>query len=561
MDSSCIRHPEAPAAFACKACGRPICDPCASYLPDGPFCSAKCSDAAAGGVAMPPLQAGSGARRREVPAAAPAPPAPAPAVQAPEAGNSNLGLQIAVGVLSLALAGLALMVVMRPAPPPAPVAHMTAVEPAKPPPADPPRPAPIVNAPKPPPPQPPKPLPVEVPKPPAEPPKPAPAEPPKPVLVEVPKPPVDLPKPAPVEPPKPVLEPVKPVPVDPPKPVPPPPPVEPPKVVPAVQEPPRPREVGRPSPIEVPRPIAPAVPEPPPPAAEPAKPARPNPKISDPWGMEKVGAWYRVKRTASGLETFLDTGLKAADAENRLLVTQTWVKDRGAEQVKKLPPPALPAGGETLGIDGARYECDVYETASAEGAVRRWVVREGPHAGVQLRRESGGVSRSATRLQIGRVTVRDRAWPCTVVEEEGGERFWFSAACPLGVVRSEQGGAIEELTDFGDDWSQRLFPAEKAREDAVKQLAEARKIVRDATPLYIQVQDAASAPPEGEAERKLLHEKGLLVQARLEEVRRTYVRSRPWAADPTAVDRWVGQIDELLVDLKKSIPRFAEKSK
>lgn len=498
MEKVCVNHPESPSVGSCKACEKPVCLMCITEVQDVSFCSDACGSAyqevkewlerpAADEEWNPLAEA-----KLKPPAAAPKAPAPRDPAPAPVPAYEDPGpspvaprrRETAVAVapppasgpsripLYLALAATVLIVIgavaafsgksETPAPTIPESTPIAKVEPAKPVPVkvEPPKPDPVkVEPPKPvvkv---DPPKPAPVKV-----EPPKPDPVkvEPPKPVVkAEPPKPDpikVEPPKPDPVkvEIPKPVVkvEPPKPDPVK----------LEPPKPDPVKVEPPKPVvkvEPPKPDPVKV---ESPKPPPPPPPPVKVEPPAAPHlAYLRDPWAKEKTGAWYRIKTTANGKDSFTDLGLRETGAGYRVLVSQTSADGKTQpEQFKWTEPEEVSVFGSVNGdAKGTKYAADVVRTKSSKPS--QFVFKDGPHAGAAFPSDS-----TLTALDLQTIRVKDRDFACTVLEtdlKDGAHaKTWQSLQLPIGAVKTESAGTTSALVDFGDDWDKRPpFPATAA---------------------------------------------------------------------------------------------------
>ncbi|HEV3027147.1 MAG TPA: hypothetical protein VG457_06210, partial [Planctomycetota bacterium] len=413
MEKVCVNHPESPAVGSCKACEKPVCLMCITEVQGVSFCSDACGAAyqevkdwlerPAAEEEWNPLAE---AKAKAAPAAKAPPepePAPEPAVdgtgpQMQEALNSTLDepaspawtapasspgrnrmpLYIAVAATGLVVIGAFFLFAGGSSEP-----EIAKVDPPK-----------IVD--------PPKPM-VKV-----DPPKPEPAkiDPPKPVVkVDPPKP-----EPAKVDPPKP--EPAK---VDPPKPVV---KVDPPKPEPAKVDPPKPVvKVDPPKPE--PAKVDPPKPEPP-----------PSPHLAfirDPWAKEKTGAWYRVKSTSGGKDSYKDVGLRESGAGYRVLVSQTSTEGKTeAEQFTWTEPEEVATFGSVNNGDakGTKYTADVVRTKAAKQS--QYVIKDGPSAGVYFASDA-----VLSRLDHTTLKIKDREVACTVMETEPkdgkkGSTTWFS---------------------------------------------------------------------------------------------------------------------------------------
>ncbi len=468
MEKVCINHPESPSVGSCKACEKPVCLMCITEVQGVSFCSEACgsayqevkdwlerpaadeewnplaeakakpaapvANAPAPAPAPRPSQAPTGAEMNEALAAAfddKGSPEMAAAPAAAPSGPNRMPLYIAIAATVVVVIGAMMLFSGKaetPTPTPPPIAKV-----------DPPKPVvPVVKV------DPPKPEPVKV-----DPPKPEPAK------VEPPKP-----EPAKVEPPKPVI-PVVPVPIPVVK-------VNPPKPEPAKVEPPKPE----PAKVEPPKPVVKVDPPKPEPAkVEPPKPPPPKPEpppalhlamVRDPWAKEKTGAWYRLKTSAAGKDSYKDIGLRETGAGYRVVVSQASAAGKTeAEQFIWTEPEEVSVFGSVNGdAKGTKYAADVVRTKSSKPS--QFVFKDGPHAGAWF---SGDAT--LTALESQGIKVKDREFPCSMLETElkGGAKAktWICLQVPIGVIKSESAGATVALVDFGDDWEKRPpFPAPPA---------------------------------------------------------------------------------------------------
>jgi hypothetical protein len=280
-----------------------------------------------------------------------------------------------------------------------------------------------------------------------EPPKPAP---PKPVVK------VDPPKPEPVK-----VEPPKPPPPPPPPPKPEPAKVEPPKPEPAKIEPPKPVvkvEPPKPEPVKA---EPPKPPPPPPPKPEPP-PAAHLASVRDPWAKEKTGAWYRIKTTTDGKDSYRDIGLRESGVGYRVIVSQASVEGKTEpEQFLWMEPEEVSVFGSVNGdAKGTKYAADVVRTKSSKPS--QFVFKDGPHAGVWFAGDA-----TLTGLGAATVKVKDREFPCSLLETElksgAHAKTWVCLQVPIAAVKTESAGTTSALVDFGDTWEKRPpFPAPPA---------------------------------------------------------------------------------------------------
>jgi hypothetical protein len=394
---------------------------------------------------------------------------------------------------------------------------------------------------------------------------------------------------APEGPPTAKKEPEKPVAAPPPAP-------PPPKPAPRVEPKPEPPPPPKPAPPVEPKPEPPKPPPPPPPPAPPPPappkeepPARHLVRAADPWNGVPPGAWFRVKTSEGGRDTFTDFGLKERGGWYTVVAMQTRREKTEAEQHRWIEIAAARSTGD---LKLEQLEVDLVSIPGREGEVL-WVVREGPHAGVVLKNESPGRRVKIVKVEAETLTVKDRAFACLRVDsEEGGAtvRRWLAPDLPLAAVKIERSGATETLVDFGSDWSKRpAFPAPPApvakppppppppvavapppprpepppapkpppaapKEDAderrKQKLADAAGRLREATPLYREVATADPLPAEPAGLKALLG-RAESAHRLLREARAIYLEVRPTADDPDILDRRVEQIDALLASLGK----------
>jgi len=447
MEKVCVNHPESPSVGSCKACEKPVCLMCITEVQGVSFCSDACGAAyqevkdwlerPAAEEEWNPLAEAKAkpapAVKAPAPAPAPAPvakaPSPAPIPQEPaltyedqasdslpagqRSGDSRTPLYLAIAATVVVVIGAFVLFSGKEEPvTPPPIAK---VEPPKPAP-----PQPVVKV------EPPKPEPVKV-----DPPKPPPPPPPK-------------PEPAKIEPPKP--EPAK---IEPPKPPPPPPP----KPEPAKVEPPKPE----PAKIEPPKPPPP----PPPPKPEPP-PAAHLASVRDPWAKEKTGAWYRIKTTTDGKDSYKDIGLRESGTGYRVIVSQASVEGKTEpEQFLWTEPEEISVFGSVNGdAKGTKYAADVIRSKSSKPS--QFVFKDGPHAGAWFAGDATLIALSSATLK-----VKDREFPCSLLETDlksgAHAKTWVCLEVPIAAVKTESSGTASVLVDFGDTWEKRPpFPAPPA---------------------------------------------------------------------------------------------------
>ncbi|HLY11295.1 MAG TPA: B-box zinc finger protein [Planctomycetota bacterium] len=261
------------------------------------------------------------------------------------------------------------------------------------------------------------------------------------------------------EPPPTKIEPAPPPPVAVaiPKPEPPPPPPPPPPPAP----PPKPEPKPEPKPDPKPEPPPPP-PPPPPPKPEPP-PSLHLAFLRDPWGKEKVGAWYRVKTSVAGKDGYKDTGLRESGAGYRVLVSQTSVDGKTEpEQFVWTEPQDVSIFGSVNGdVKGKKYAADVVRTKPT--ALSQYVLKDGPWVGAYFASDA-----TLARLETTTVKVKDREFACTVLETEPKEgtkssTTWLSLEVPLAIVKWESAGSTSAIVDFGEAWEKRpAFPAPPA---------------------------------------------------------------------------------------------------
>lgn len=293
--------------------------------------------------------------------------------------------------------------------------------------------------------------------------------------------------------------------------------------------------------------------------------------IPNPWANEKSGSWYRWKSTSSGMEIYIDTGLKEQGAGFYLTVSQTYMmgkySDESPNRVELKGEPVKPVGSEEVEVGGSKVPCDIYEISGA----KTWVVKEGDFKGAGVKMESAAMKMTATKLAKDTVKVKDRAFECIVVEAEtdmAGQKSktktWSSASFPLSTVRSESAATAMELVDFGDDWSKRPEPKvvrapppenpKPAEDKAAKSkmlIDEADALLKEATPIFKEVKAGAVAPPADASARKELAKKADDCERKLYNAQLKYIVAQPDAPDPELIKKRVKQLDKLLANVKE----------
>lgn len=300
--------------------------------------------------------------------------------------------------------------------------------------------------------------------------------------------------------------------------------------------------------------------------------ARQMDRLADPWKDEKPGAWYRFRTTKAETESYADFGLKAKG----VLVTQAHAggKSSPEESFELKPKPVRPAGRETVEIDGAQFDCDVYEIGAGEESARVWVVQAGPHAGGVVRSVTAGRSMRALRLRKEALRAGDRDFACDVIESEeavGEARSsvirWTSAQCPLGDVkvataRGEE-KTVYELVAAGQGWYSRPpvpVPAVEGAERAARARERAAALINEAAPSFKEVGERIESLPEGRSDLEGLLRKAEEAERGLDEARRLYVEVQERAPDP-AVQRRIDQLGGLLEKIRLAVSLLRERLK
>jgi hypothetical protein len=185
--------------------------------------------------------------------------------------------------------------------------------------------------------------------------------------------------------------------------------------------------------------------------------------LRDPWATVKVGAWYRVKTSAGGKDSYKDIGLRETGPGYRILVSQACVEGKTEpEQFTWTEPEEVSAFGTFDGkVQGTKYAADVVHAKTAK--LSQVVFKEGPHAGAYFPFDA-----VLARLETQKLKVKDHEFACTVMEIEPkdgkkGSTTWFSLQVPLAAVKWESEGSTRVIVDFGADWEKRPpFPAPQA---------------------------------------------------------------------------------------------------
>jgi len=331
-------------------------------------------------------------------------------------------------------------------------------------------------------------------------------------------------------------------------------------------------------------------PKPEPPKEEPKPEPRPEPKpepkpeppketarqdIPNPWAGEKVGAWFRLRSSTSGMEIFIDTGLAELGADYYVTVTQNYMMgkfhDETRTKVDLKGEPVKPVGSENVDVGGTTVSCDVYEISGS----KTWVVKEGDYRGALVRMESPYVKSAAKKLGKESVSVKGRSFDCVVVEAEqdmGGQKSlqktWTCATFPLSTVKMEGSATTMALVDHGDDWSKRPTPETAPKEEpkpteepkpaaedkaarAQRLIDEADALLKEATPAFKEVKAGADAPPADAAARRELVKKADACEKKLYDAQLKYTVAQPNASDPEKIKARIKALDSRLADLKK----------
>jgi hypothetical protein len=577
VEKTCVQHPDAKAVGACTKCGTPFCGTCGVDTSWGTFCTVECSVGYQGA-----------------------------STRTPSLSKKLMPALLGVAAVALLVVGFVILS----APPPKELPAVAKTEPAKidPIPSEPlkplPKPEPLVPDPVVP--TPPKTEPATAP--PATPaalkPEPAKPEPLKPV----PPTPVVLPK---VDPPK--ADPIRPQPAKPePAPSQPPKP-EPVKPQPSTPEPVRPEtpkpESPKPAPVrpEPPKPVVVAKVDPPKPP-EPAKPAEPPRHrllARDPWMGEKAGAWYRVRTTKDGKETYTDIGLKEHGPWYVVLQTQTWTAGKPEPvrqeyiELGELSPVRL----ERVMRRGVTHDFEVLEPKTGKGPWK-WVTSGDRYSGASLPED--WVTQKVEPVGFGEqsLRVKDREFDCLILESRTS-KVWISPTCPIGEVKREGNDGLREIVDLGTEWSKRVPPleppmpgviakADPPRTEPVKpetpkpetpkaeppkpepakppppkpepvkpepkpeppkedpqvrvkkSLDQAALLIRQSTPLFREIADGMEAGLTERPQLQALLDKVQDVHRRLTEARQLYSEVKDEAVDPGLIEGRIRKLDSLI---------------
>ncbi len=186
--------------------------------------------------------------------------------------------------------------------------------------------------------------------------------------------------------------------------------------------------------------------------------------LADPWREQKVGAWFRVKAVAGRDETLTDAGLRERGAGFYVLGVQVCVGGRAEwekwDRCEARSTTLL--GQEMVDVGGTLVDSDLYQLVSKAGTERIWVLLDGPHAGAPVKTESPGTIFVASKIEPETLAVGSKSFECAKlsgVETIGGKKGdairWWSAAYPLGPVKSTSATLQTEAVKAGDDWNKR----------------------------------------------------------------------------------------------------------
>ncbi len=233
----------------------------------------------------------------------------------------------------------------------------------------------------------------------------------------------------------------------------------------AAVQPPTP--VAPPPPPIAPKPVV--APKPVPVQPEPPRPLQPvgQVAVTNPWERHEKGTWYRYEIVADET-TFADTGLKEKGDGFLILESQEWRdgKTRPVKAQRVTLEPVKVYGKETISLDGTAYACEIQDAGDGS---KKWVLKEGRHAGAILKVETAKAAITPRKAWEHQVAVKGRTFDCLVIEAEDrtGDfpqpvKTWYSSAVPGGFVKQESIEKTTALVDFGADWTQRNAPGEAA---------------------------------------------------------------------------------------------------
>jgi len=336
------------------------------------------------------------------------------------------------------------------------------------------------------------------------------------------------------------------------------------------------------------------------PAEPPPKPAEPKPHLElarDPWGPEPVGTWYRVRERADREERFRDVGLAKREKDRVVLVQQTMTAQGRDFEVRfpaELEEIAV-VGNVRLTLHGLTQEFDLVQ--SKLGLGRTWVVSAGRYAGATFVDEWKGRRLSPRRFAEETLVVQGRTFACLMIESDVGGtadvmKVWISPNYPLGPVRFEVEGLLIELVDLGRDWLKRppfplilrdllaraepqipkllvepdppavrVEPPKPPPEDGPKakvekELAEAARLIREATPDFREAFRAAEAPPADPSALRALVERAEGAREKLLRAKALYKGLEGDAPDPQATERRIRQLSEVLATLEVCLQKL-----
>jgi hypothetical protein len=180
----------------------------------------------------------------------------------------------------------------------------------------------------------------------------------------------------------------------------------------------------------------------------------------DSWMDHDLGTWYRFGTRTRTSTTYTDTLLVSRSPGAYTLRTVVGRDGMTREESERSHPvEAVALDGQAAMIVGdLEFRCEVRQRATLQGVEVSWVVRDGPHAGVVLRRAGPGEKFSFASAVEASVRVGERTIDCLVlngIRNGVPTKVWACAAVPMGFVRRESDGSIEELVAWGKDPDQR----------------------------------------------------------------------------------------------------------
>ncbi len=301
----------------------------------------------------------------------------------------------------------------------------------------------------------------------------------------------------------------------------------------------------------------------------------------DPWAGRPEGSWMRVRTLLKAgpdeFEQFLDAQLKTRGEKRLTFVQQSWVKGKAQEEEIDEQPTIgsiglKAAGTEKLVLEGREIECRVEEFGNALSRVKLWLDPEGPVVPLKMevRQKSPEgqeftVVTTVSKRSREKLSAGGADFDCHVYEQasEGGpegpvrEKFWYSASCPWGKVKSERWSkfrnkeryTLSEVVAFGDDWANRPAPAAKEdpREKARQALAEADALKAEAVVLFKELKAAADAGwPADKAELQALSKKARAAREKFSDASVKYDQARLAVPDPSVLRQTQKQMDQLI---------------